>query len=211
MQTCLGNVGNVVPTCHQILLSGPCQRMWHVVPGWRQPRCWLILFDIKKKYGRLRLNTVPPTHRPLLCQPNHDKHLAASCLAALGLVVSGLAVCCLGLLAMVDYCGFSLVLAGLVVWGQWAAICVRFCHSKFLCFLQRFRGSGFWGAGFGSFRLAAAGFRRHQVHHPDTWAYKCCQDSRTRHCQTQCGESHGFVHAVPDRCNNQPIRLDNIN
>ena len=76
--------------------------------GRHQPTCRLILFDIKKKCGRLRLNTVPPTHRPLLCQPNHDKHSAAPGSAAFGLVVSGLAVCCLGLLATVDCCGFSI-------------------------------------------------------------------------------------------------------
>ena len=76
--------------------------------GRHLPTCRLILFDIKKKCGRLRLNTVPPTHRPLLCQPNHDNHLAASGLVDFGLVVSGLAVCCLGLLATVDCCGFSI-------------------------------------------------------------------------------------------------------
>ena len=78
-----------------------------------QPTCRLILFDIKKKCGRSRLNTVLPTHRPLLCQPNHDKHSAASGSAAsgsaaFGLVVSSLAVRCLGLLATVDCCGFSI-------------------------------------------------------------------------------------------------------
>jgi hypothetical protein len=60
--------------------------------GQRQPTCRLILFDIKKNNGRMRLNTVPPTHRPLLCQPNHDKPSAASGSAAFGLVVSGLVV-----------------------------------------------------------------------------------------------------------------------
>ena len=45
-------------------------------------------FDIKKECGRLRLKTVLPTHRPLLCQPNHDKPLAASGSAAFAVVVS---------------------------------------------------------------------------------------------------------------------------
>ncbi len=46
---CRKNVGNVGPKFCQILSSGPCQTMWHVMTGWHQPTCWLILFDIKKK------------------------------------------------------------------------------------------------------------------------------------------------------------------
>ena len=42
----------------------------------------------KENCGILRLSTIPPTHHPPLCQPNHDKPLAACALAACGLAVS---------------------------------------------------------------------------------------------------------------------------
>ena len=78
--------------------------------GCHQPACWLILFDRKKKCGRLRLSTILPTHCPPLCQPNHDKPLAAFGLAASGLVASGLASFdqwVFSLALLIDGCGFG--------------------------------------------------------------------------------------------------------
>ena len=48
METCRENVGNVGPTCRQIMSSSPCQTTWHVVSGRHQPTCRLTLLDIKK-------------------------------------------------------------------------------------------------------------------------------------------------------------------
>ena len=157
----------------------------------------------------MRLNTVPPTHRPLLCQPNHDKHSAAPGSAAFGLVVSGLAVCCLGLLATVDCCGFSI--------GWFGGVGPVSCHlcqilpqqvSEFLAAVSGKRVLRRWvrRLQFGSCRIQAASGPPSRHLSPQV-----SPRQRTRRCQTRCGESHGLVHAIPDRCNNQPIRLDNIN
>jgi hypothetical protein len=89
MQTCHENVGNVGPTCRQVMSSGPCQTTWHVVSGQRQSTCRLIL-DIKKKC--VNGGFQPSAHSPpTFMSPNHDKPSAASGSMAFGLVVSGLA------------------------------------------------------------------------------------------------------------------------
>ena len=154
MQTCLGNVGNVVPTCCLILSSGPCQTTWHVMSGWCQPTCRLILFDIKKKCGRLRPNTIPTTHRPLLCQPNHDKVFAASGSMAFCLVVSGLAAS--GLLAS------SLTLFGFACYGWLLRVqcwLVWWCGASKLLVASDFAAASFWVSciGFGEAGFEALG------------------------------------------------------
>ncbi len=65
--------------------------------------------------------------------------MAASGLAAFGLVVSGLAV--LGLLATVDCCGFSIGWFGGV--GPVSCLLRQILPQQVSEFWQRFRGSGF--------------------------------------------------------------------
>ena len=49
------------------------------------------LWFVQIHCGRWRFPTILTTHHPPLCQPNHDKPLAAPSLAAFGPAASGLA------------------------------------------------------------------------------------------------------------------------
>ena len=149
----------------------------------------------------MRLNTVLPTHRPLLCQPNHDKHSAAPGSAAFGLVVSGLAVCCLGLLATVDCCGFSI--------GWFGGVGPVSCHlcqilpqqvSEFLAavsgkwVLRRWDGQ----LQFGSCRIQEASGTPSGCLNPQV-----LPRPQNLALPNPMRGSRGFVHAIPGRRNNQ--------
>ena len=72
-----------------------------------------------------------------------------------------------------------------------------------------FAVAGSVAAGFKALGLVAAGavvrFKQHRVHFPDAAeTTSVIQDCRMQRCQTRCGESRGYVHAVSSRCKNQP-------
>ena len=135
-------------------------------------------FDIKKECGRLRLKTVLPIHRRLLCQPNHDKPSAASGSAAFALVVSFLVASRLMASGLTSfgfayYCWLLWVQCWLVQWcgASKLPVASNFVVVSFWVSCSGFREATFWGAGFSSISLAAAEFRWCQVHHLDAWTH----------------------------------------
>ena len=122
--------------------------------------CPLLFMSIH--CGRRRLSTIPPTHHPPLCQPEHDKPFEASGLAAFGLAAFGLVAsgsACSGLV------GFQY---GYANWWftVWWWLATRFGTAG--CVASGFSVVGLVAAGFEELGLLALSlvvvrFKQHQV------------------------------------------------
>ena len=102
---------------------------------------------------------------------------------------------------------FSIWLCWLMVLVWWWPV-PWFCHSwlygiRFCC--GGFDSSGFQGIGFGCCQFGSCQVQAALgTSYWCCWNHQCHQDCRKQCCQTQCGKSHRFVHAISGRCHNQP-------